>query len=361
MKKTVLFFITQLIVTSVFTQQKFLDSISNTFLKDSLNYGVAIGVYNSGKSFYNTKGSKYYKSNNDVTENTLFEIGSVTKIYTTAILASLEIEGALNRDDKLIDFLPKNFSNNKVLSKITLRHLASHTSGIPITAWDDWSELQKDKRFNENNPFDILTKEFIYEKLALVENLTKFEEYHYSNFGFGLLSLILEQKTGLSYHELFYKYIKNPLKLQNVFVDVPKTEIQNLALPHKKGEIVPLIELSDADATGGVTSSIKELIGFLSTLANPRTDHQKDIQSIVFRPQFDDSNLSAIGLGWGIFELEKEKVYWKNGGTYGSGSIVIVCPSLKLAVGLLANSNSTGQLQNYAIQIIQKLIKENKN
>ena len=357
MKQHLLSLLLFLKITFVFSQNINLESYSNVFLKDSTHFGIAIGIYNNGEITNHYKGSKYNKFVEDVNEETLFEIGSVTKIFTTYILSSLETDKELYRNQKLIDFLPNTFKNKKTLAPITLKHLATHASGIPITAWDDWDKLQKEETFNENNPFDLLTKSFIMDKLKTVDSLSKFEEYHYSNFSFGLLSLVLSSKTGLSYGELLEKHVKNPLQIENLFVNVPQSKTHTIALPHKKTEIVPLIDLSDSEATGGIKSTSKELITFLAALADPKSEKQKEIQQIVFSKQFDNEAMNSVALGWGIFEIENEPVFWKNGGTYGSGSIVIVCPSKKLAVSILANSDSTGVIQNYAVEILSKLIK----
>ncbi|TAE69512.1 MAG: hypothetical protein EAZ85_12910 [Bacteroidetes bacterium] len=64
----------------------------------------------------------------------------------------------------------------------------------------------------------------------------------------------------------------------------------------------------------------------------------------------------AVGLGWGIHKIKNEIVYFHNGGTYGSSSIVIIIPSRNSAVAILANNNSESELTSYALKIADKLI-----
>ncbi|GAB5564239.1 MAG: hypothetical protein Wins2KO_13020 [Winogradskyella sp.] len=352
-----IFYLIFLVSLLNFSQEKLIDSLAKEFLRDTTHYGIAFGVQKGNSISTSYYGGKYSQIDENISKRTLFEIGSVTKIYTTYILSALEIEGKLKSESLLINYLPNNFKNKKVLSSITLTNLATHTSGIPITAWDDWNELQKEENFNEDNPFDLLTKEFLYTKLEKVESLNEYGVPRYSNFGFGLLTVILEEVTGLKYADLLEKYVTKPLQLGSTFTEVPETRIHDVAMAHKNGVQVPFIQLSDSKGTGAIKTSIDELLNFLTLLTMPSEDNKvKAIQEHALRTPFNNERLKAVGSGWGIFYLENEKIFWKNGGTYGSGSIVIICPNKEISLAILCNSDSTDLIQGYAIKLMKKLL-----
>ncbi|NQX77790.1 serine hydrolase domain-containing protein [Gilvibacter sp.] len=356
-RKVTLFFSFCTIATS-YAQKALIDSLSTAFFKDSTHIGLAIGIQQQKDLHTYYYGGKYLASQTDLSDNSIFELGSVTKVYTTYILSALEEEGLLKGSDLLVDYLPKTFKNKDVLSAITLDNLATHTSGIPITAWDDWALLQNEPTFNENNPFDLLTKEFLFTKLEQLDSLKDYGAPKYSNFGFGLLTVILESASGLNYADLVEKYVEQPLALQSTFVSVPQNRLHDIALPRKNSAQVPLIALADSEGTGALKSSVMDVLKFLSALNDPQHEKLRKIACKALRKPFDSEPLSALGLGWGLFNIGNDLVYWKNGGTYGSGSIVIMCPEKQISVVLLTNSDSTDIIQSYAVAIISTLLNQ---
>ncbi|MBQ0734253.1 serine hydrolase domain-containing protein [Aquimarina celericrescens] len=347
------------VILSSIAQEQLLEKLSESFFKDSTNYGLAVGIVHndSVKDFY--YGGKYYPNNLDIDDRTIFEIGSVSKTFTSYILASMQVKGIIHKDDHLTDYMFSSLENKKVFEPVLLKNLATHTSGIPLTGTDDWQVLQKDQRFNPESQFDLLTKEFIYEKLAKMDSLNNFGTYRYSNVGLSILSFVLQKKTSLSYQELLQKLISDPLQLKDLYLEVPQDKVHRIAMPHQKELQVPLIELSDTKAAGGVKTTMPDMLVYLNSLANPKTKAQKQIQQLLFEPQFTDNNLKHLGLSWGIYKLAGEQVYFHNGGTYGSGSIAIICPSKKLAIALFANSQVTSEVQSYGIKIIEEIISGN--
>lgn len=66
--------------------------------------------------------------------------------------------------------------------------------------------------------------------------------------------------------------------------------------------------------------------------------------------------MERVGLGWGIYTIDNETVYFHNGGTYGSSSIVIIVPSKMIGVEILANNNAESKITSYALKIIKEMI-----
>ncbi|NQV63372.1 MAG: serine hydrolase [Cryomorphaceae bacterium] len=117
--------------------EQYVDSIAKKHFENKNNAGFSIGIINNQKQNAFYYGGKYTNQIKDIDSTTLFEIGSVTKLYTTFILASLEYENRINRSDLLSKYLPNNITEDKDwASKVKLVDLATHTSGEePITGW----------------------------------------------------------------------------------------------------------------------------------------------------------------------------------------------------------------------------------
>lgn len=101
-------------------------------VKENYVPGVVLGVYENGKAQYYTYGIADKSKKAKVSENTVFEIGSITKTFTTLLAQMLVQEGKINWDDPVNKYLPDSLASlEKDGKKVTLRHLASHTAGLP--------------------------------------------------------------------------------------------------------------------------------------------------------------------------------------------------------------------------------------
>ena len=147
-----------------------IDSIAKTHFNDKKNSGLAIGIVanKESKAFY--FGGKYTSLLKDIDSTSLFEIGSITKVYTGFILESLEQDNILDKNDLIAKYLPKEISENKKwASKVRLVDLITHSSGLP--SYDNTKSLESFKNYNENNPFGIFSKEFIFSLLVDINEI----------------------------------------------------------------------------------------------------------------------------------------------------------------------------------------------
>ena len=330
------------------------DSIAKEHFKDTTNVGLSIGIIKneSVKKYY--YGGKYVRNQKDIDSTTLFEIGSVTKLYTAYILASLEIEKKIDRLDLLSKYLPERvYSDKKWSSKIRLVDLATHTSGLP--QFESTKSLADLEGFDENNPYGIFTESFMLKVLKKTDTLNDYGKINYSNFGIGLLGYALEKSQNLSFEQLFTKYLVDKQNLKNTFIRLTENELIDIAIPHRKSEKMPLIQLAGLSPSGSIKTTMPDLLKFLN-LHIKRPSDIANVIDIVLQDQLNGKEQN-VGLGWGIYEVENETVYFHNGGTYGSSSIVIIVPAKSVGIAILSNNSSDGQLTSYALKIIKELIK----
>ncbi|RZS93581.1 serine hydrolase domain-containing protein [Aquimarina brevivitae] len=333
--------------------ERYVDSISKKHFENKNNAGLSIGIIKNHKQNAFYYGGKYTNQLKDVDSTTLFEIGSVTKLYTTFILASLEYENKINRSDLLSKYLPNNITKDKDwASKVKLVDLATHTSGLP--AFDSTKSLVQLDGFDENNPYGMFTKEFMFSILKETDTLDNYGKVKYSNFGIGILGLAMaeSQKTKFSY--LFENYIIKKLKLKSTYLNLTENNLTDVAIPHRKQESMPLIHLAELSPSGSIKTTMPDLLKFLKVHIQPEVDQEKLVQSLLAN-QLTNSE-QKVGLGWGIHKIKDETVYFHNGGTYGSSSIVIIVPTKNTGVAILSNNSDEGQLTNYALKIVGELI-----
>ena len=146
-------------------------------IDSGVNPGVVIGIIDSNGPHYYSFGVKSLKSREPVNENSIFEIGSITKTFTGILLADRVVKGQSKLDDPLQNYLPEGITApSKNGAAIALVHLANHTSGLPYMPGNL-------KPANPANPFADYSEKLLYEFLAgysLPRDIGS--KYEYSNF-----------------------------------------------------------------------------------------------------------------------------------------------------------------------------------
>ena len=275
----------------------------------------------------------------------IFEIGSITKVFTSTILASLIENKKIKLKDEINSYYSFAFKDS---IKINFEHLANHTSGLPRLP-------ENFNLSNEINPYQNYGKTQIEEYL---KNLLKLgnKTYSYSNLGAGLLgyTLGLSQKT--NFKNLVQKKIFDKYQMRNSF-----TSSQNLGNNlvkglNKKGEIVSNWDFDVLFGAGGILSTTEDLAKFANAQFNPKN---KELE-LTRKTTFEIKGNTKIGLGWHKLEPENGKdLLWHNGGTGGYSSSIVMKVEEKTAVIILSNvSDSNDQIDALSYELINKTNKK---
>ena len=299
-----------------------------------------------------------YKIANDTiieinNKDSVFEVGSITKLFTSTILTNLVNEDSIKLDDFITDYLPFELNpKEENAKKTTFRMLANHTSGLPNYP----SNLDSVARRNPLNPYleydSLLLIEYLKNELIL--NSIPGDNYEYSNLGFGILGYLLEIKTGKSYEELLKKYV-----FQKYDMGISTTNqkiVQNYLVKgqNEKGEIVPNWDLNIHRATGDVLSSTNDLANFV--IANFTND---SILSFQRQKTFDDHS-NNVALGWNMIRFcGFTPFYWyfHDGGTLGYRSSIYMDTKAKSAVIVLSNFTAFHELSGNISRIAKELLR----
>jgi serine-type D-Ala-D-Ala carboxypeptidase/endopeptidase len=270
--------------------------------------------------------------------NTIFEIGSITKVFTGVLLADMARRGLVSLDDPVARHLPSEVMvPARGARQITLEHLSSQTSGLP--------RLPGNLRPTDpQNPYADYTVAQLYEFLAGYElPRDPGERFEYSNLGVGLLGHALSVHAGTSYEALLRERILEPLGMEDTGITLSPVARTRLAAPHEAGgDTVPPWDLPTLAGAGALRSTMDDMLKFAEAAlrgSGPVPDAIRD----AMRPRVAaGAPTLSIGLGWIRLATGGDTIVWHNGGTGGSRSFLGVVPATGTAVVLLTNSGGTG-------------------
>ena len=243
----------------------------------------------------------------EVNGKTIFEIGSVTKVFTTLLLADMVAKGEVKLDDPVSKYLPLEV---KVPARggrqITLLDLATHRSGLP-------SVPDNLKPKDENNPWADYTVAQLYTFLSGYELKDDIgSKFAYSNLGVGLLGHALARRAGEPYENLVVERICRPLDMRSTRIDLPKEFQTRLAAPYDKTlTAAKNWDLPTLSGAGALRSDVDDMLKFIAAnlgLTNsPLAAALQDTQKV--RNSTDTPNL-ALGLGWHILKRFDPPIWW---------------------------------------------------
>ena len=329
----------------------YIDSVANAYLKNSNTKSLAIGVINKNKIntfFYGQTDAAIKTSIPD--GNTLYEIGSISKVFTATLLADLVEKGTISLDDSIAKFLPDSIAQNPYIQKITFKHLTNHTAGFPKLP-ESFFKLSK---FNIHNPYANYTRSdlFHYLKDFKSENEPG-ENFEYSNLGTGLLGELISIITKKSYNQNIQEIIATPLGMTNTVQIVnPKTQ-RMVKVYNEEGKEVPVWDFQALAGAGALKSTVHDLLRFAQyQFKLPETALENAMaltrQFTYYLPPNTD-----IGLAWHMNMIDDVIQIWHNGATGGSSSFIGLVPDKKSAIVVL--SNSAISVDEISTQILEKI------
>lgn len=298
--------------------------------------GYSIAVISQGKTVYQKcLGSADLENNLPINDNTVFNVGSVSKQFTAFLILQLEQEGKLQTDDLVASHL----SDYKIFSVYPIRitDLLHHTSGLPeILELLELSYGQDKYGYTTENVRQILRR---------ITNLS-FEpgqSYQYINTNYFLLSEIIEQVTGESYPDLCQERIFKPLGMQSSFVmndfkklvpAIAKAYIKNAA-----GAYTNAVPLDQFYGANGIHLSINDFAKWASSLVT-RPIGNEALYKKLFSKGMIKGKPSMYGFGLMISEHKGFTIIDHNGGRLGFRSQILYVPDKNFAVVALANLRS---------------------
>jgi CubicO group peptidase (beta-lactamase class C family) len=297
--------------------------------------GIVVGLIDpSGKRTVVSVGSAGEGTTRAPDADTVFEIGSVSKVFTSALLADMVRRGEVSLDDPVAKLLPSSVRlPTKDGREITLQSLATHTSALPRMPGNF---APKDA----GNPYADYTVEQMYQVLGSLQ-LTRAigETYEYSNLGAGLLGHALAAKLGKPYEASVTERILRPLGMKDTAIALSAGMKSRRSIGHSaSGNVTPDWDLPTLAGAGALRSTVGDMLTFLAAnLGSGPADVCADL-SATHIPRHDTGKTGQIGLGWHIRSGQDVEVVWHNGGTGGFHSFIGFDKKRRVAVAVLHNS-----------------------
>ena len=267
---------------------------------------------------------------------TVFEIGSITKVFTTSILADMVSRGEVGLDDPVAKFLPATVKMpSRGGREITLRELATQTSGLPRMPNNF---APKDP----TNPYADYTADRMFAFLSSY-SLTRDigERYEYSNLGVGLLGEALARRTGMSYEALVTARILRPLRMMDTTITLSPELRSRLAAGHAaSGALAPNWDLLAFAGAGALRSTAEDMLKFVSAQLNPGSSTLAKNMTLTHPAQKPTGPEGKIGLGWHIRIRPDREIRWHNGGTGGYRTFFGFDAAKRRGVVVLTNANT---------------------
>ncbi|MDG3583785.1 serine hydrolase domain-containing protein [Galbibacter pacificus] len=300
-------------------------------INNHINPSIAVGVLDSSGVYYYVKGYKDLENKIKADENTLYEIGSITKTFTSLLLAKYAVGSIISIDDEANEFLPDSIDlTDKKGVSVTLKNLSTHSSGLPripnnINVTD------------QMNPYANYTRSDMFSFLShyIPRNVGK--KFEYSNLGAGLLGEILSISQNDTYQNLVKKKILTPLNLKNTYFKVPESQKENYAKGYLSQKEVPHWKFQAMAAAGGIRSTIKDLVKYGESYLKNDSPLYK-AQEYTKTVQFKDQEGQLHGLAWFI---NPEGIIFHGGGTGGFRTFIAIDGKHGKVVAIMTNSGSS--------------------
>ena len=306
--------------------------------------GVAVGVLHEGE----VRAAGFGVTNVDhplpVTDETLFQIGSITKTFTGTAMMRLVEMGKLDLDATVRTYLPDfRVADETASSQATIRHLLTHMGG-----WvGDF--------FHDTGAGDDALPKYMADMADLEQLAPLGTVWSYNNSGFYLAGYVIEVVTGQSYQAALKELLLDPLGLERVFFDPGDVMTHRFAVGHNVGEegaqvARPWPLPRAAYAAGGITCRVRDLLRYArfhlgdGTIEDGTSVLKPESLAQMHAPQVTVWGDEAWGLTWSVAEVDGTRQLSHGGGTTGQVSLLALIPEHHFAMAVFTNANRGGEV-----------------
>jgi len=305
-----------------------MDTLLNAFTSQYRFSGVAL-VSKGGKILIEKGyGYKNFAKKIPNNPNGIFQIGSITKQFTSTVILRLQEQGKLNVQDKLSKYI-SDFPGS---DRITLEHLLTHTSGI--------YNYTNDNRFMNN---ESLKHVELDRMIAMMKEkpleFTPGSKFSYSNSNYILLGYIIQKVSGKPYEQMVRELIFTPLQMNQSGFDFKNLKDTNrvvgyLAIDNKLQLPAPIVDSSASYAAGAIYTTADDLYKWHKALYTDKVISKASIEK-AFTPK-----LNKYGYGWMVDSIKGKRIIRHNGGIFGFTADLVRIPADDVCIILLCNESA---------------------
>ena len=311
--------------------------------------GIVVGVVEGGQRRVVSYGRLATDDSREADGDTVFEIGSITKVFTAILLVDLAGEGAVELETPVQRLLGSDVTvPTRNGAEITLLHLTTHSSGLPRMP-------NNFRPADAGNPYADYTVAQLYEFLSSHELQRDIgAEVEYSNLGTGLLghALTLSQQT--DYETLVSRRLLEPLGMSDTSITLSPSQQERLAVGHSV-QLRPVAnwDLPTLAGAGALRSTVNDMLTFVEANLGLRESPLRDEVTATHAARRDfPAPGMRIGLGWVIRSGHGRELHWHNGGTGGYRSFLGF--DLESQTGVVVLSNSGDSVDDLGFHLLEQ-------
>ena len=317
-----------------FASDEDLTELIRTRVDEERAIGIVLGVVEADGSTSVVSYGEAGLNARPLGARSVFEIGSITKVFTPTLLADMVARGEVSLSDPVSDYLPDEVTMpSRGGREITLLDLSTQHSGLPRLP-DNMSPA------DASNPYADYTVAQMYAFLSGHELRRDIgAEYEYSNLGVGLLGHVLATVGGGSYEEVVGERVLEPLGMSMTGITLEGAMRDWMAKGHnQQGSVVPLWDLPTLAGAGALRSNVGDMLTFLAANIGPPGSRLERSMRASHEVREEINAQMSIGLNWHVISVGDEKIVWHNGGTAGFRTFIGFDPDKGVGAVVLTNS-----------------------
>ena len=281
----------------------------------------------------------------------MFEIGSISKVFTSLVLADMVTRHEVALLDPLQKFLPPGVTAPTRSGKsITLADLSTHTSGLPRLPTNM-------KPADPTNPYADYSVDQLYQFLSSY-TLTRDigSQYEYSNLGGGLLGHVLASHAGRSYEALVRERVTGPLAMPNTSITLTPDQRARLAVGHDALlKPVPNWDLPTLAGAGALRSCANDMLTFIeAAMGATQTPLASAFETMLATRRPTGNSNMEVALAWHIVTKNGREIVWHNGGTGGYRSFIGYDKVARVGVVVLSNTSTATGVDDIGLHLLDR-------
>lgn len=327
--------------------EEIIEKTGTKYINENGNVGLVVGVVKGDRIYIRGFGKTNKENGATPDAQTIFELASIGKTFTTSAAQILVDRNEISFDDTIDKYLNSKVKLCEQARNITLRQLAAHTSGLP-----SFPESFVPKIKDELNPYKDLTVQDLYDYLADCGGIRKSGSYEYSNLGMGVLGHVLEIKTGKSYETIVKDEIINKLEMRNTTITLSEEQKKLLAQGYnEQGNPNPVWEDNVLTGAGSFLSNAEDIVKFIKANFD---ENQSGISKSLLKTHERQFG-GETGLGWHYYSgfvnflTDESETIWHNGMAGGYASFIAL--NKKNKSGVIVLSNTTNDVTTLGIRL----------
>jgi len=331
-----------------------IDEVAATLIEQPLLHSTSIAVVYRGQEFIRHRGNMEAGRPGIPTDATRYEIGSLSKTLAGTLMANAVLEHRLSLDDDVRMYLREDYPNLQYKGDpIRIRHLLSHTSGLPNmlperanTVLADFTDQRTPGELN--GIYAGYGKTEFFKDLHAVEiHQTPGKDYAYSSTGTELVAHILETVYKSDYESLLRGFFRDSAAMADLKIKLSETEASQLAIGYHSNNPVPTTPMPQLPwgASGNVKATVPEMVKYLEFQLADNSVVQESHRTLV---EFDSE--FSIGYFWNIIAGDRLKgtYYAHHGGVPRSQCYIYILP--KYDLGIFVITNQSGEQTAHAME-----------